>query len=239
MMNNSTSMKKRKEEKIKHEILDAAEKLFYLKEFQDISVHDISEMAVISRTTIYKYFSNGKDEIYFVLGEERFSMANEHLKSNVLTPEKSGFEQFMGLCEFTFDVATPFIFEILRDFYNRVNLKNLKIEEMHDEIALKAKTREYDDIRKQFEEPYLLDFYVQIQKTAFLWESAIEKGQKDGSIVKKLDKSKIIPFIYLSLSGFIEQSLLRKNSTLKRIGLEQNAIRLQSLDLVRMYLSAP
>lgn len=238
-MPSSVDYKKRKEQKVKGEILEAANKIFYMKEFNDISVNDISEMAVVSRTTIYKYFPQGKDEIYFILGTFGFATANSRIKKEILIPNKTGLEQFMGLCEFTFDVATPFIFEILRDFYNRVNIKNIKIEEKHDDIPSKAGTKAYNEIRSQFEEPYLVDFYVQIQQTAFLWESAIEKGQKDGSIVKKLDKSKIIHFINLSLSGIIEQSLLRKNSTLKRIGLEQDVIRQQTLDLVRMFLTIP
>ena len=196
-------------------------------------------MAVVSRTTIYKYFPHGKDEIYFVLGSLGFALANSRLEKEILTLDKSGLDQFMGLCEFTFDSATPFIFEILRDFYSRVNQDNLKIEEMHDEIARIAGTEKYHKLRKQFKDPYILDFYVQIQQTAFLWESAIEKGQKDGTIAKNLDKSQMIHFINLSLSGIIEQSLLRKNSTLKRIGLSQDVIRQQALDIVRMFLQTP
>lgn len=238
-MPTSANYKKRKEEKIKHEILEAARKVFELKELMDITVGDISEMAVVSRTTIYKYFPHGRDEIYFVLGALGFATANEILKKTILNSNKTGLEQFLGLCEFTFDRATPFIFTILTEFYNRVNIKNLKIEEMHDEIARKARTDEYEDIRNQFDEPYIVDFYVEIQQTAFLWENAIEKGQKDGSILKNLDKSQIIHFINLSISGIIEQTLLRKGSTLKRIGLEQDVVKKQTLDIIRLFLQSP
>lgn len=237
-MQEESDKKNRREEKIRGEILDAAIKLFYLKEFNDISIHDISEMTILSRTTIYKYFHHGKEEIYFVLGTMGFATANKTIQEKILIEEKSGLDQFLGLCEFTFDVATPFIFTILRYFYNRMNIKKLNIENWFQEVAESYGTPKFFELREKISpgEPFLVDFYAQIQQTAFLWEKAIVKGLKDGTITNSLDKEQILHYVNLTITGIIEQTLLRKETTLDRIGLEKDTIRKNTLNLIKLFL---
>lgn len=237
-MQDEQDMKKRREEKVKKEILDAAIKLFYLKEFNDISIHDISDTTILSRTTIYKYFHHGKDEIYFVLGTIMFEMANKNLKEQILVEEKSGIDQFLGLCEFTFDQATPFIFAILRYFYNRMNIKKLNLENWYQEVADSYETPRFKELRQKIspEEPYLVDFYAEIQQTANLWGKAIEKGKKDGTITNTLETEQILQYVNSTITGIIEQTLLRSQTTLHRIGLEKGPIREYSLKLIRIFL---
>lgn len=52
----------REKEKRRSDIIDAAEKIFFLKGYEDSTVDDIAELAELSKGTIYVYF-NSKEEI--------------------------------------------------------------------------------------------------------------------------------------------------------------------------------
>jgi AcrR family transcriptional regulator len=131
-----------KRERTQKEILQAARDLFSDRGFNDVSIDEIAEKALVGRSTIYNYFQNGKDEIYFTLGVNAFKQAKELMEKNILV-ENSGLEQFLGLCRFTFRTmdTMPLLFEIMHEYYTRVNKKNIPIEARFDDVASTYGTR--------------------------------------------------------------------------------------------------
>jgi AcrR family transcriptional regulator len=53
--------KKREREQRRHEILDAAESLFFSREYDKVSMDDIAALAELNKATIYLYFRNKED----------------------------------------------------------------------------------------------------------------------------------------------------------------------------------
>ncbi len=55
----------------KEEILNAAEKLYKVKNFKDITLNDIAELTTFKRTSIYNYFET-KEEIFLMLNKRQY-----------------------------------------------------------------------------------------------------------------------------------------------------------------------
>lgn len=94
-----------------------------------------------------------------------FREINEAIETN-FPNDLPGINQVLILCEQIIkgSLERPVLFIILREFFNRINYKNLPIEDMYDEIMESLGTSTYDELLNTFEEPYLIDFYVQLVK---------------------------------------------------------------------------
>ena len=58
--------KEREKEQRRNDIIDAAEKLFFARKFDDVSMDDIAKAVELSRATLYLYFED-KETIYFAV----------------------------------------------------------------------------------------------------------------------------------------------------------------------------
>ena len=228
-------LRDKKKERTKQEILIAANKFFLKKPLNEVSVEDIAEAAFVSRTTVYNYFKN-KDEIYFGLGTQFFLEINERI-TETLPNGLSGIEQVLALSNGVFagSSESTLIHSIVNEFFNRLNLSNLAIEEMHDRIMDSIGTPEHEKIINSFEESYLIHFYVQLQKFEEIWREAIRNGKNDGTITNTMDDEQIVHYLFIFIEGIIEQMNLRK-ATLKRITLERDTIVNNSLKLISLFL---
>lgn len=68
--------KKREKEMRRKEIIDTAEKLFFEKGYENISMADIAEGSELARSTLYLYFKN-KKEIYLAISKRGTEILNE------------------------------------------------------------------------------------------------------------------------------------------------------------------
>lgn len=75
---------RRKREKVqrKQAIIDAAETLFFLRGYDNVSMNDIAEEVELNRATIYLYFEN-KEALYFAVVLRGVRLLNKMIKSNV------------------------------------------------------------------------------------------------------------------------------------------------------------
>jgi AcrR family transcriptional regulator len=71
--------KKREKEMRRKEIIDTAEKLFFEKGYENISMADIAEGSELARSTLYLYFKN-KKEIYLTISKRSTEILNEMFK---------------------------------------------------------------------------------------------------------------------------------------------------------------
>ena len=60
------SRKEREKEQRRKDIIDAAEKLFFEKGYDNVSMNDISKVVELSKATLYLYFEN-KEELFFAI----------------------------------------------------------------------------------------------------------------------------------------------------------------------------
>ena len=60
------SRKEREKEQRRKEIIDAAEKRFFDKGYDNVSMNDISKEVELSKATLYLYFEN-KEELFFAI----------------------------------------------------------------------------------------------------------------------------------------------------------------------------
>ena len=72
---------------------------------------------------------------------------------------------------------------------------------MHDEIAESIGTSKYQEILDRFEEPYLVEFAVQLQKSEEVRARAVENGKNDGTINSALEIEHIVHYLNLMITG--------------------------------------
>lgn len=74
--------KKREKLQRRQSIIDAAEKLFFSKGYDNVSMNDIAEEVELNRATIYLYFEN-KEALCFAVVLRGVLILNQMVKSNV------------------------------------------------------------------------------------------------------------------------------------------------------------
>ncbi len=67
--------KEREKERRRNEIVDAAEKLFFSRGYENITMDDIAKETELARGTLYLYFKN-KDNIYIAIGIRGLKVLN-------------------------------------------------------------------------------------------------------------------------------------------------------------------
>ena len=234
-MKNKKTLRDKKKERTRHDILKAARKFLLNNQFNDISIEDIAEEAFVSRTTIYHYFKN-KDELFFGLGTQLFKEENNFNEQN-FPNDMTGYEQVLYFGERVFRVFQDMVgFTIVREWFNRINHKGLfPLEEMHDEIVESLGTGKYDELLENFEQPYLVEFYLEMLRIGNLWIKAVSNGKQDNTIKKEMDNEQIVHFLYVLICGVMDEICLRK-STLVRVQMDYNIIMQETMALVATFL---
>jgi AcrR family transcriptional regulator len=74
-----STRKERQKEELRGKILQAARELFMQKGYEETSIRNIAEKIEYSPTTIYLYFKD-KDDIFFALHQEGFTLLNQYFK---------------------------------------------------------------------------------------------------------------------------------------------------------------
>ncbi|UTB32280.1 MAG: TetR/AcrR family transcriptional regulator [Methanobacterium sp. ERen5] len=83
-----TNWRAREKQQRKDDILDAAEKLFFSKGYDNISMNDIAKEVGLNRATIYLYFDN-KEELCLAIVLRGVQILNKLIKNQVKTATHS------------------------------------------------------------------------------------------------------------------------------------------------------
>ncbi len=235
--NKNTKKKKpqlvaRKKERTKKIILTATNKLFSEKPMTEVFLEDIAEAALVSRTTLYNYFTN-KDGLIFALGTHLLSKEAKKITEKAFSNDLPGNKQVLVLCELIFksSIEQPTINLIVREFFKRIGYLNLTLEEMEEG------TLEHTELVRSIENPYLRDFYIQLSKNTHFWTQAVRNGKRDKSIRTNMDAVQIVQFLHILTGGIIGELELRKNS-LTRVNLERDTVLRNSLILIAQFLKS-
>ena len=237
----------RKKEHTRKTILLEALKFFSEKAYKDVFLEDIAEAAFISRATLYNYFKN-KDDVFFAVGNQIFKELNETI-ATILPTELSGKEQVIFLCKKTFkdSIDKPIILKITGEFFARINSKNLSSEVIYNDITEKIGSSTLNniiqnlslledvDLEEVFEEPYFIEFFIQLLKNGNLWKKAVRKGKMDNTIKNELEDMQIIQYVNILMSGILNEMELRQTA-LDRIRMKRDMFFTNSLNLIGIFL---
>lgn len=102
------------------DIIDAAEKVFFAKGFNNATMDDIAEEAEFSKRTLYVYFRS-KEQLYFEIMSRGYKLLNGiYEKSLEKSPLKTGIEKIklLGKTLIDFNNNFPEYFEAIMDYEN-------------------------------------------------------------------------------------------------------------------------
>ena len=155
--------KKREKEMRRKEIIDTAEKLFFEKGYENISMADIAEGSELARSTLYLYFKN-KKEIYLTISIRGTEILNQMFKE-YYKKGKTGIEKVKMLM-----TAFYKFYKEYPDYYD-VNWSSYKVLFDHD-------MQKMEEIKK-----------IRIEGFS-LFSKALYEGIEDKSIRSDIDPVK-------------------------------------------------
>jgi len=197
-------IRKQKNEQRRKYILDVAEKLFFLKGYDDVSMNDIAREAGLNKSVIYRYFKN-KESLYFAIVLRGTLIFNRMFKEKVKL-KKTGLEKLeeAGMVYFEFYKKYPDYHDAY--LYSRSKRFELKEIEHAPEIDLLTK-----DIVK-----IICD--------------VIQEGIDDGNIRKDLKPMEVAVFIVVTAERIVRLSPNALN-VLKSHGISYEQFIEDSMDL--------
>lgn len=95
------NLKEKEKEQRREYIIDAAEKLFLDKSYENVPMSDIAEEVGVNRATLYLYFKN-KDSLYFAVLLRGLHLIREAFQKAV-KDDQNGLERLISLCQSFFD----------------------------------------------------------------------------------------------------------------------------------------
>lgn len=176
------SRKEREKEQRRNDILQAAEKLFFARGFESVTMDDIAREVELNKATLYLYFKD-KESLFFavVLSGVRIlaSIVRERIRK-----KESGIEKFWAAGQAYIDFAEQYP-EFLR-LYNYFQSGRFDLESMNDEKEAIASYTDTgfalvtgDDHAKEI---------VALRREMLNMQSdAIERGIKEGTVRPGLD----------------------------------------------------
>ena len=206
---NELSKKERKILRTKELIIDAAKDLFSKKNFDGISMEEIADSAALSRATLYNYF-NTKEEIYFSIGIAQLKQWIEQYES-IEKDKYTGIELILLLTEhFSNDILEyPHHSKILRRFFYRTQELELNIENLFYQGILKDQK-----VSDNGKNPTQSQIFIEILESYInyrrLWQSAINKGIKDGSIKSESNPTHLNFITIMIIFGLLDQIDFRR-----------------------------
>jgi len=178
--------KKREKEQRRQSIIDAAEKLFFEKGYDNVSMNDIAKEVELNRATIYIYFEN-KEAVCFavILRGVRIlnEMAKSHMKNAVYTQKIQAFGTAYNL----FFHLHPQYIQVYNLFQSgRFDLSNLR-------------RPTWDDVQE----------IIKLQKEIFdILHSAIKTERGSGTISSDVDPHYAAILIMSTMDGMLNPSPL-------------------------------
>lgn len=202
-------MTRREREKLKREeeIIEAAEKIFCKKGYDNASMDEIASEAQFTKSTLYSYFAN-KEDLYFTTVTKGFKT----LFSQMQEASRDGKTGFIRICQ------------ACKEYYNFFKVHPDTVKLMNY-VGYAKKNSSEDNPRKQG--------LMQINNEMFQsFSKNVHQGQVDGSIRSDLDAVKITFSLTFMLTGFFNQLSITGESFISNFSLEMDDFIFFSLDLL-------
>ncbi|MDI6723745.1 MAG: TetR/AcrR family transcriptional regulator [Methanobacterium sp.] len=219
--------REREKKKRQNDIINAAEKLFFSKGFDNVSMRDIASEVELSKATLYLYFQN-KESLFFAIVLRGTRILNSMIR-NAVQKEEKGINKVAAFRNAYNDFTQqyPDYIQIYNYFQSgRFNLADKKIGKENKRIKNHAENSI----------PYVSECAMEIlklRKERFsLLCNSIQKGIDDGTIRKDID-----PVEVAVLLSAISKSLSNIPSDRKKIlqdhGIDHEKYFLDVSDLIQ------
>jgi TetR/AcrR family transcriptional regulator len=177
--------KEREREQRRSAIVDAAEKVFFLKGVDTATMDEIADVAELSKGTLYLYFKS-KTELYLAVCEKGMYLMLDQFRAAYETPA-SGREKLrnIGLAYFNFAITQPEYFKATSYF----ELTDMDHDAKDSEIATSC-----HDLGES-----LFGYTL----------AAIRDGMDDGSIHKGHNQNELAVMMWSSMRGVIQLHNMR------------------------------
>ena len=187
------SRKEREKAQRRKEIIDAAEKLFFEKGYDNVSMNDISKVVELSKATLYLYFEN-KEELFFAIVLRGTRILNAMIRKAVEAAE-NGIEKVTAFRtayhEFTKDY--PDYIHIYNYFQSgRFDMENIVNSEYAEEVSKHANPYFILKVSSELSRLSPLSEYAKeimsLRKERFnIMNNSIQRGIDDGTIRPDVD----------------------------------------------------
>lgn len=202
-------LKEKEKEERRNYIIDAAEKLFFSKGYDNVSMKDISDEVGISRAALYLYFKN-KEVIYLAIVLRGMRIMDNLFKESVKS-DKDGLGKLedTGMAYFEFYRNYP-------DYY---------------EVCIYFDSQRFSKVDNE----YVPEINVLRLETIRIMRESIEEGIKDGSIRSGINPLEMAFFIAITSKQVVklDQGILK---ALASEGISYNKFIDDSIDLWRRML---
>ena len=177
-----TERKERERLARKIEIINAAERVFFEKGFENSTMDDIAKEAEFTKKTIYSYFKS-KEELYFEIMLSGFNVLNE-LFDKIINEdiESSEFQKIskFGKVFIEFSKNYPGYFRAIADYENK-----------------------YFDFKVEDDNSLIKKCYTAGQYSIEVLNSCIINGMKNGELIDDADSDTICLLLWSTMMGYI------------------------------------
>lgn len=178
--------KEREKEQRRQDIIDAAERVFFSKGFDNASMQDVADASELSKGTLYLYFSC-KNDLCMAIIVRSLQMIHQ-LFADLLPLPLSGMQKLL-------QIADSFI---------RFSLEYPS--HYHALLAYRHHSIECSDTGQIYQ-----DSLAENEAINSIIQAIIEAGKSDGSISLTTDSEKLTQAIWGNLTGFLPGCLLSAN----------------------------
>lgn len=194
----------REKEERRKEIIDAAEKHFFSKGYDDVKMDDIAREVKVNKALLYYYFKD-KESLYFEVAQ-RGALLFDGMVREAVSHELTGLEKLraIGKAYFEFSLKHPGYYQVNYEFgSHRFLLKKNELHSGHKELSAEL--------------------------SRICYEAAMQ-GLEDGSIRKSLNPAEIVMFLGLACEGLVKAKFIM--SRLERQGISFEQFIEDSLDML-------
>jgi len=199
-----------RQEREKHvreeEIINAAEKIFILKGFDEASMDEIAKEAEFTKRTLYRYFES-KEDLFFSVVIKGFKRLYSYLEK-ACDIKQNGYERIIHSCRsyYQFYKDNPELLRLM-NFLGYVKAKSQDSNTRHE--------------------------FIQINSQLFkMVTRIIEDGKVDGSINSDLDAEKTAYSLAFMMTGFLNQLSITGGSFTENFSMDIEDFSLYTIDLL-------
>jgi AcrR family transcriptional regulator len=183
--------RKKKEKEIRRkDIIEAAERIFFTKGYDNTTMDDVAKEAEFSKRTVYVYFTS-KEQLYFEVMTRGYKLLIDMLRNELEDGEKRNaireIKQ-MSLAMYHFSRDYPEYFKAIMEYENG---------EMDFQKGISDKSRE--------------ECYVLGEKILGYLTKALKKGIMENSIRSNLDVTKTALVLWCCMIGVYNAANRKKN----------------------------
>lgn len=188
--------REREKEQRRNDIIKAAEKLFFARGYDDVSMNDIANEVELSKATLYLYFAN-KEELFFAIVMRGTLILNSTIKEEV-EKAKSGIEKVSAFRKAYYEFTKNYrdYIRIYKYFQSgRFDIKriidneyiNRTIAQIDGDSAIPETFDETFDEEEDIANEYLMKIMELRSERLIIMSSSIQTGIEDGTIRPDVD----------------------------------------------------